>query len=73
MFIYLFKYPNEESQKILKNEAAEPYLTPCQIFMTEHFCENTTTKSFIIHVWYGSQYTSEVMQDSKIDLNWMNT
>ena len=29
MFIYLFKYPNEESGKILKNEAAEPYLKSC--------------------------------------------
>ena len=48
--IYLFKYPNGESGKILKNEVAEPYLTPCQIFMMEHFCENTTTKIFIIDV-----------------------
>ena len=50
MFIYLFKYSNKESGKILKNEAAEPYLKPCQIFMMEHFYENTATKSFIIDV-----------------------
>ena len=29
MFIYLFKYPDEESGEILKNEAAEPYLKSC--------------------------------------------
>ena len=50
MFIYLFKYPNKESGKILKNEATELYLEPCQIFMMECFCENTTAKSFIIDV-----------------------
>ena len=37
-------------KKILKNEAAEPYLEPCQISMMERFCENTTAKSFIIDV-----------------------
>ena len=29
MFIHLFKYPNEESGKIFKNEAAQPYLETC--------------------------------------------
>ena len=29
MFIQLFKYPNEESGKIFKNEAAQPYLETC--------------------------------------------
>ena len=48
MFIYLFKHPNKESGKILKNEAAEPYLKPYQIFMMEHSCETSMTKSFII-------------------------
>ena len=33
MFIYSFKYPNTESGKILKNEAAVPYFEPCQISM----------------------------------------
>ena len=33
--IYLFKYPNKESGTILKNEAAEPYLEPCQISIME--------------------------------------
>ena len=28
MFIYSFKYPNKESGKISKHEAAEPYLEP---------------------------------------------
>ena len=50
MFIHLFKSSNKESGKILKNEAAEPYLKPYQIFMMEHFYENTATKSFIIDV-----------------------
>ena len=50
MFIYSLKYPNEESGKILKNEAAEPHLEPGQISMMERFCENTTAKSFIIDV-----------------------
>ena len=48
MFIYLFKHPNKESGKILKNKAAEPYLKPYQIFMMEHSCETSTAKSFII-------------------------
>ena len=30
-------------------------------------------KRFIIDVWYGSKYTPEVVQDSKIDLKCMNT
>ena len=41
--------------------------------MMERFCENTTAKSFIIDVWYGSKYTPEVVQDSKINLKWINT
>ena len=44
MFIYSFKYPNKESGKISKNEAAEPYLEP----------------------------SHEVVQDTKINLKWMN-
>ena len=40
IFVYLLKYPNRESEKILKNEAAETYLEPCQISMMERFCEN---------------------------------
>ena len=65
--------PKQKSGKILKDEAAEPYLETCQISMMERFCENTTAKSFIIDVWYGSKYTTEVVQDSKINLKWMNT
>ena len=38
MSIYLFKYPDKESGTILKNEAAEPYLQPCQISIMERFC-----------------------------------
>ena len=48
MSVYSIKYQNKESGKIFKNEAAEPYLEPCQISMLERFCENTTAKSFII-------------------------
>ena len=62
MFIYSFKYPNEE---YFKNKAVEPYLKPCQISIMERFC--------IIDVWYGSKYTPEVAQNSKINLKWMNT
>ena len=29
-------------------------------------------KRFIIDVWYGSKYTAEVVQDSKIGLKWMS-
>ena len=72
MFIYSPKCQNKESGKILKNKAAEPYLEPCQISMIECFCENTTVESFIIDVWYGCKYTSEVVQDSQINLKWMN-
>ena len=38
MFICSFKYANEESGKILKSEAAEPFLKPCQISLTDRFC-----------------------------------
>ena len=41
MFVYSFKYPNKDSGKIFKNEAAEPHLKPCQTSMMERFCENT--------------------------------
>ena len=68
MFIYSLKYPNKESGKLLKNEAAEQYLEPCQISIIGRFCKNTTAKSFIIDVWYGCKYTTEVAQDSKINL-----
>ena len=50
MFIYSFKQPNKESGKILENEAAAPYLEPCQISMMKSFCKNTTAKNFIIDV-----------------------
>ena len=73
MFVYSFKYPSKESGKMLRNEAAEPYLEPCQISMMERFCENTNAKSFMINVWYGCKHTPEVVQDSKINLKWINT
>ena len=69
MFIYSLKYQNKESGKILKNEAAEPHLEPCQISIMGRFWKNATAKSFIIDVWYGCKYTPEVVQD----LKWMNT
>ena len=65
MFIYSFKYANKESRKILKSEAAEPYLEPCQIYIMDGVC--------IIDVWYGHKYTPEVAQDSKFILQWINT
>ena len=34
----------------------------------ERFCENRTTKSFIIDVLYCIKYTPEVVLDSKINL-----
>ena len=71
--IYLLKYQSKKSGKIFKNEAAEPYLEPCQISKMEGFCKNAMAKSFIIDLWYGCKYTSEVVQDSKINLKWMNT
>ena len=49
-FIYSLKYPNKESTKLFKNEAALPYLEPFQISMTEPFCENTMVKNFIAYV-----------------------
>ena len=49
-FIYSLKYPNKESRKIFKNEAAQPYLKPCQISMTERFYENAMVKNFIAYV-----------------------
>ena len=73
VFVYSFKYPNKETEKILKSEAKKLYLEPCQISKMECFCENTTAKTFIIDVWCGSRYTPEVVQDSEIKLKWMNT
>ena len=46
--IYLLKYQSKKSGKIFKNEAAEPYLEPCQISKMEGFCKNAMAKSFII-------------------------
>ena len=60
MLINSFQYPNEESRKILKNEAAEPYLKPRQISIMDLFCN--------IDVCFGSKYTPEAVQDSKINL-----
>ena len=37
MFIYSLKYQNNESRKILKNEAAEPYLEPLPNIYDEAF------------------------------------
>ena len=73
MFIYSLKCPNRESEKLFKNEAAEPYLEPCQISIMGRLSKNTTAKSFIIDVWYVCKYTTEVVKDSKINLKWMNT
>ena len=50
IFIYSFKYPNDEGGKLLKNETAEPYLQAWQISIMERFCKNTTSISFIIDV-----------------------
>ena len=55
----------KKEKKYFKNEAAESYLEPCQISIKEHFC--------IIDIWYGSKYTPEVLQSSKINLKWINT
>ena len=38
MFIYSFKYPNEESGKLLNSEAAELYLEHSLMFIMERFC-----------------------------------
>ena len=66
MLIYSLKYPNKESGKILKNEAAEPHLEPCQISIIGCFCKNTTAKSFIIDVWYGCKYTTAKMLEKTV-------
>ena len=50
MFLYSFKCPSKEIEKIFKSKAAETYLEPCQISMIERFCENKMAKSFIIDV-----------------------
>ena len=50
MFINSLKYPNKENEEILKNEAAKPYLEPCQISIMGRFCKNTTAKNFVIDV-----------------------
>ena len=50
MFIYSFKYPSKEIEKISKNKAVELYLELCQVSMMERFCEYATAKSFIIDV-----------------------
>ena len=36
--------------------------------LKESFCENRTTKSFIIDILYCIKYTPEVVLDSKINL-----
>ena len=40
MFVYSFKYLNQESAK---NEAAKPYSEPYQIFTIERFYENANS------------------------------
>ena len=59
MFIYSFKYPNEE---IFKKQGCRAVFRA--LSKIGHFCENATAKTFIIDVWYGSKYTPEVVQDS---------
>ena len=73
IFIHSLKCQNKERGKILKKEAAEPYLEPCWISMMESFCKNATAKNFIIDVWYGCKHSPEIVQDSKINLKWMIT
>ena len=60
IFIQVYKQRKSGKWKVLENETAEMYLEPCQISIMECFC--------IIDVWYGSKYTPEVVQDSKIYL-----
>ena len=59
-FIQVYKRRKSGKWKILKKEAAEKYLGPCQISLMEHFCH--------IDVWYSSKYTPVVVLDSKIYL-----
>ena len=40
----------------------------CRIGVGSVFAKIKTTKNFIIDVSYGSKYTPEVVQDSKINL-----
>ena len=50
--VHIFTQVSKQRKwKILKNEAAEPYLEPCQISVMGRFCQkNTTAKRFIIDV-----------------------
>ena len=64
IFIQVYKRGKSGKWKILKNEAAEKYLEPCQISIMERFCN--------IDVWYSSKYTPEVVLDSKIYLKQRN-
>ena len=43
IFIQVYKRRKSGKWKILKNEAADTYLEPCQIFIMERFC--------IVDVW----------------------
>ena len=63
-FIQVYKRRKSGKWKILKNEAAEKYLGPCQISIMEHFCH--------IDVWYSSKYTPVVVLVSKIYLKEIN-
>ena len=58
IFIQVYKWRKSGKWKILKNDAAETYLEPCQLSIME--CLH------IADVWYGSKYTPEVVPDSKI-------
>ena len=56
----LIQIAKQREWKILKNDAAETYLEPCQLSIME--CLH------IADVWYGCKYTPEVVPDSKICL-----
>ena len=59
--------------KNIKKRDCRTIFKTCQISMMGCLYKNTTAKSFIVNVWYGCKYTTEVMQDSKINLKWINT
>ena len=67
MFIYLLKW------KIIKKQGCRAVFRTLPNICIGRFCKNTTAKSFIIDVWYNCKHTTEVVQDSKINLKWMNT
>ena len=73
MFVYSFKYPNKESGNFFKKQGCTAIFRTLPNIYDGSFLRKYKRPKALSYVCYGSKYIPEVVQDSKINLKWMNS